>query len=181
MSKKKNHLLWYAKNNKVISCDETNKVLNENYEELKTLIQNIYDDAILIGCDEDDLKKNIQIILIFFLFFDVNSKEIECQGAKLRIINKITTEKNFFIIPLSQTLELDNAKVRILRCLKIETDGKEDEIAILNHKPKVDRENQEVLGWIFKSSQYLNLPVNPMYDIRLEGCLIEDPIFLKRQ
>ena len=45
------------KNNKVISCDETNKVLNENYEELKTLIQNIYDDAILIGCDEDDLKK----------------------------------------------------------------------------------------------------------------------------
>ena len=49
MSKKKNHLLWYAKNNKVISCDETNKVLNENYEELKTLIQNIYDDAILIG------------------------------------------------------------------------------------------------------------------------------------
>jgi hypothetical protein len=127
------------------------------------------------------LKKNIQIILIFFLFFDVNSKEIECQGAKLRIINKITTEKNFFIIPLSQTLELDNAKIRILRCLKIETDGKEDEIAILNHKPKVNKENQEFLGWIFKSSQYLNLPVNPMYDIRLEGCLIEDPIFLKRQ
>ena len=33
-------------------------MLNENYEELKTLIQNIYDDAILIGCDEDDLKKD---------------------------------------------------------------------------------------------------------------------------
>ena len=60
------------------------------------------------------LKKNIQVILIFFLFFDVNSKEIECQGAKLRIINKITTEKNFFIIPLSQTLELDNAKDKAL-------------------------------------------------------------------
>ena len=42
MSKKKNHLLWYAKNNKIISCDETNKVLNENYEELKTLIQKIF-------------------------------------------------------------------------------------------------------------------------------------------
>ena len=54
---------WYAKNNKVISCDETNKVLNENYEELKTLIQNIYDDAILIGCDEDDLKKKIRVLI----------------------------------------------------------------------------------------------------------------------
>ena len=63
MSKKKNHLLWYAKNHKVISCDETNKVLNENYEELKTLIQNIYDDAILIGCDEDDLKKKIRVLI----------------------------------------------------------------------------------------------------------------------
>ena len=35
------------------------------------------------------------MVLIFFIF-DVNSKEIECQGAKIRIINKITTEKNFF-------------------------------------------------------------------------------------
>ena len=31
-----------------------------------------------------------------FFFSELNSKEIECQGAKLRIINKITTEKSFF-------------------------------------------------------------------------------------
>ena len=35
-------------------------------------------------------------IYIFSIFFsELNSKEIECQGAKLRIINKITTEKAF--------------------------------------------------------------------------------------
>ncbi len=124
--------------------------------------------------------KYLQFILIFFSFFEANSKEIECQGAKIRIINKITTEKNFFIMPLSQTLELDNAKVRILRCVKIETDGKDDEIAILNHQPTLKRDDEEFLGWIFKSSQYLNLPQNVMYDIRLEECLKEDPIFLKK-
>ena len=125
--------------------------------------------------------KYIHVLLVFFFFFELNSKEIECQGAKVRIINKITTEKNFFIMPLSQTLELDNSKIIIQRCLKVEIDGKEDDIAILNHIPKSQKNKEEFLGWIFKSSQYLSLPVNAMYDIRLEECLIEDPIFLKKE
>ena len=125
-------------------------------------------------------KKYIIFTLKFLFFYEVCSKEIECQGAKLRIINKITTEKSFFIMPLSQTLELDNAKVRILRCLKVENDDMDDEIAILNHQPKVQKNNEEFLGWIFRSSQYLSLPLNVMYDIRLEECLLEDPIFLKK-
>ena len=73
MSKNKNQLLWYAKDNKIISCGETNKVLNENYEELKTLVQNIYDDAILIGCDEEDFKKKIKI-LVDDLHFSLGKK-----------------------------------------------------------------------------------------------------------
>ena len=73
MSKNKIQLLWYAKDNKIISCDETNKVLNENYEELKTLVQNIYDDAILIGCDEEDFKKKIKI-LVDDLHFSLGKK-----------------------------------------------------------------------------------------------------------
>ena len=126
-------------------------------------------------------KKYIIFTLKFLFFYEVSSKEIECQGAKIRIINKITTEKSFFIMPLSQTLELDNAKVRILRCLKVETDDMDDEIAILNHQLKVQTNNEEFLGWIFRSSQYLSLPLNVMYDIRLEECLLEDPIFLKKE
>ena len=84
-------------------------------------------------------------------------------------------------MPLSQTLELDNSKIIFHRCLKFEIDGKEDEIAILNHIQKSQGNKEEFLGWIFKSSPYLNLPVNAMYDIRLEECLIEDPIFLKKE
>ena len=120
------------------------------------------------------------ILLILFLKSPILASEIECQGAKLRIINKITAEKVFYDIPLSQTLELDNAKIIIFRCVKIENEGADDEIALISHKldSKLDKTN--FLGWIFKSSQYLNVPVNPSFDIKLEECLINDPIFLKK-
>ena len=82
----------------------------------------------------------------FFLFFlfsfyfkCVKSENIECQGAKLRIINKITTQKNTYIIPLSQTLELDNAKLKVFRCVKSEMNGVQDEIAILSHRSTIKK------------------------------------------
>tara|TARA_B100001248_G_C27133102_1_gene341038 strand:- start:389 stop:613 length:225 start_codon:yes stop_codon:yes gene_type:complete len=49
--------LWIDKNNKIISCEETNKILNENFIEVTSVLQNAFDDAILIGCNEDDFKK----------------------------------------------------------------------------------------------------------------------------
>ncbi len=59
MEKKVDKFIWRAKDNKIISCDETNKVLNENYNEIKTVIQNAFDDAVLIDCDEQDFKNKI--------------------------------------------------------------------------------------------------------------------------
>ena len=56
-------LIWRAKNNELISCDEKIKVLNENFDELGILIQNVIDDAVIIGCDEKDLKKKINELL----------------------------------------------------------------------------------------------------------------------
>ena len=55
--------LWIDKDKKVISCEETNKVLNENLSEIISLLQNSFDDAILLGCDEDDFKKKIKKLL----------------------------------------------------------------------------------------------------------------------
>ena len=57
--KKVNKFIWYSKDRKIISCDETNKVLNENHSEVHNLIQNAFDDAILMGCDEEDIKEKI--------------------------------------------------------------------------------------------------------------------------
>ena len=120
------------------------------------------------------------LFLLFFLKFPIIASETECQGAKLRIINKITAEKVFYDIPLSQTLELDNAKIIIFRCMKIEKEGGDDDIALISHKLDSKLEKRKFLGWIFKSSQYLNVPVNPTFDIKLEECLVNDPIFLKK-
>ena len=59
MKKNVDKFIWRARDNKIISCDETNKVLNENYNEIKTIIQNAFDDAVLIDCDEKDFKNKI--------------------------------------------------------------------------------------------------------------------------
>ena len=123
-------------------------------------------------------------IYIFSLFLipTIHSQEIECQGAVLRILNKTTNEKIFFTVPLSQTIELDNSTLVVHRCLKVEYDGKRDDIALLMHKLNINLEDDEsFFGWIFNSSQYINSPNNPVYDIKLEECLEEDPIFLKNK
>ena len=122
------------------------------------------------------------ISLILINFSSLIAQEVECQGAVLRILNKTTNEKNYFITPLSQTIELFNSSIIIHRCVKVENVGKNDEIALVSHKLKNKFSKEEVfLGWIFKSTQYLNSPNNPIYDIKLEKCLIEDPIFLNNK
>ena len=127
----------------------------------------------------------MKFLVYFTVYFLANynlliAQEVECQGAVLRVLNKTTNEKNYFTTPLSQTIELYNSSIVIHRCLKLENEGKNDEVALMTHKLKNKLNKDEVfLGWIFKSTQYLNSPNNPIYDIKLEECLIEDPIFLK--
>ncbi len=125
------------------------------------------------------------IYLIFLILINssfLTAQEVECQGAVLRVLNKTTNEKNYFTTPLSQTIELYNSSIIIHRCVKVENEGKNDDIALMTHKLKNKFNKEEVfLGWIFKSTQYLNSPNNPIYDIRLEKCLIDDPIFLNNK
>ena len=47
---------WLGKDKKKISCKEKINILNENINELQEVISDIYDEAILIGIDEDQLK-----------------------------------------------------------------------------------------------------------------------------
>ena len=61
--KKDKEYLWVDQNKKVISCDESNKILNENFYEVKNIIQNSFDDAILMGCDENDFKKKVSVFI----------------------------------------------------------------------------------------------------------------------
>ncbi len=118
------------------------------------------------------------LIILLIKFNFVISQEVECQGAILRILNKTTNEKVFYTTPLSQTVELNNSSFVIHRCVKVEKKGRNDELALISHKLNIDDENN-FFGWIFNSSQYINSPKNSVYDIKLEKCLEEDPIFLR--
>ena len=48
---------WLGKDKHKISCKEKIKVLNNNIDELQEIISDIYDEAILIGIDEKQLKE----------------------------------------------------------------------------------------------------------------------------
>ena len=119
-----------------------------------------------------------------FFFFEtkITSQTFEYQGAKLRILNKDTTEKNFYILPLSQTLEINNTVIVVHRCLKINTKERQDEIALISHKSYYESKlKNDFFGWIFKSSHYMNSPHDSSLDIRLNSCLENDPIFFKKK
>lgn len=48
---------WKKPDGSLISCTEKVKVLNENYEEIKNLLQDAVDDAVLMGCSEENVRK----------------------------------------------------------------------------------------------------------------------------
>ena len=59
---KKNKLypdFWKTSDNSKISCKEKIVILNNNVIELQNLINQIYDEAILMGVDKEQIKKVI--------------------------------------------------------------------------------------------------------------------------
>ena len=47
---------WFDAEGEPVSCTEKIKVLNENYDELRTLAQETLDDALLMGCSEAQIR-----------------------------------------------------------------------------------------------------------------------------
>lgn len=50
-------ITWRKTNGKPVSCEEKLKVLNENLEELRQLCQDAFEDALLMECDEEQIRK----------------------------------------------------------------------------------------------------------------------------
>ncbi|MCP4327404.1 MAG: hypothetical protein GY791_03065 [Alphaproteobacteria bacterium] len=49
--------IWLTKDGEPVSCLEKIKVLNENLEEIFQSCQDAFEDAILMGCDEDQFRE----------------------------------------------------------------------------------------------------------------------------
>ena len=49
--------VWRSPTGEVVSCIEKLKVLRENLEEIQQICQFALEDAVLLGCDESDLRQ----------------------------------------------------------------------------------------------------------------------------
>jgi hypothetical protein len=49
--------IWRTPEGEPVSCIEKIKVLNENLAELRELAQEAFEDAVLMGCDENQVRK----------------------------------------------------------------------------------------------------------------------------
>lgn len=50
-------MVWRAPDGAPVSCVEKLKVLNENIEEIRGMCQDALEDAVLMGCDEAQLRE----------------------------------------------------------------------------------------------------------------------------
>ena len=49
-------VVWREPDGKVVSCEEKLKVLDENLIEIRQICQDAFEDALLIGCDESQVR-----------------------------------------------------------------------------------------------------------------------------
>jgi Mor family transcriptional regulator len=50
-------IIWRTPEGKVIACVEKNKVLQENLAEIRQVCRDALEDAILMGCDEQQFRR----------------------------------------------------------------------------------------------------------------------------
>ena len=49
-------VLWVQPDGSAVSCEEKLKVLDENLAEIRGMCQDAFEDALLMGCDEDQVR-----------------------------------------------------------------------------------------------------------------------------
>lgn len=56
MSTELSDIIWHGPRGEVIACFEKNKVMRENLQEIRQLCQDALEDAVLMGCDEHQVR-----------------------------------------------------------------------------------------------------------------------------
>ena len=59
--------VWRTQEGELVSCVEKIKVLNENLAELRELAQEALEDAVLMGCDEQQVREVLAGIVAGFV------------------------------------------------------------------------------------------------------------------
>lgn len=57
-------IVWRGPNGEVIACTEKNKVMRENLEEIQQIAQDALEDAVLMGCDEHQVRQALADLML---------------------------------------------------------------------------------------------------------------------
>ena len=55
--------VWRTRDGEVVSCVEKLKVLNDNFSEIEQLCQDAFEDALLMGCDEAQIREALMQVI----------------------------------------------------------------------------------------------------------------------
>ena len=118
--------------------------------------------------------------LIILLFSSLHSKDFKGFGASLDILDRQTTKQYLFTIPIGQSINIGLDQFVVYQCLSFDNEEIYDEYALIHifEQNEKDSEAKNIfLGWIIKSSPSLVVIEHPTYEIRLNQCIEEDPLY----
>ena len=116
-------------------------------------------------------------LVIFFISNQTFSEDINNQGAIVKILNKKTTKSYQLKTPLGQEIKLGKKELTIYQCISLDRKKGNDQIALIKFFSSKKNEDENFIGWIFQSSPSLVSLNDKVYDIKLEKCIFEDPLF----
>ena len=128
-------------------------------------------------------------IFLLFSFFISNllfanflkssdDKLFKSQGVELSILNKLTTKNYLLISPLNQEISIGNRKLIIYNCIYKDKKKSFSQLALIKFfSDNLDSYN--FIGWLFNDSPSLSELEDAVFDLRLNKCLDDDPIFPK--
>lgn len=50
-------MIWKQPDGRAVACEEKIKVLNQNLDEIRQACQDAFEDALLMGCDEEQIRE----------------------------------------------------------------------------------------------------------------------------
>ena len=129
------------------------------------------------------MKFLIIIIIIFFSSILLSNEKIDDNkekmlGANLFILDKFTNKKYELIVPLAQSVSIGKSELVVYQCVKVDEKKINDDYALIKFSSKGDN---VFLGWIIKSSPSLVVIEHPIYEIKLQGCIKQDPVFPEKR
>ena len=63
LRKSEERVVWKGPDGEVVSCTEKIKVLGQNLEELRQIAQDALEDAVLMGCSEEQLREVLHMLV----------------------------------------------------------------------------------------------------------------------